>query len=84
MLDASRAVPGDDQPEGRPTFVMHHRAEYVAIRKVHSSPRQTVVSLETTANGGLRSSGVPRTCPSPSLLVRACWATFLSQRSRIH
>jgi 5-methyltetrahydrofolate--homocysteine methyltransferase len=50
VLDASRAVPVTTSllsVEGKPAFVAQHRADYEALRKVHSSPRQTVVSLET-------------------------------------
>jgi len=49
VLDASRAVPITTSllsDEGRPAFVAQNRAEYEAIRKAHSSPRQTVVSIE--------------------------------------
>ncbi len=50
VLDASRAVPVTTSllsDEGRPAFVVQHRADYEAIRKAHSAPRLTVVSLET-------------------------------------
>ena len=50
VLDASRAVPLTTSllsDEGKPAFVTQHRAEYEALRKAHSAPRQTVVSLET-------------------------------------
>ena len=50
VLDASRAVPVTTSllsDEGKPAFVAQHRAEYEALRKSHSAPRQTVVSLET-------------------------------------
>ena len=50
VLDASRAVPVTTSllsDEGKSAFVMRHRADYDAIRKAHSSPRLTVVSLET-------------------------------------
>ena len=50
VLDASRAVPVTTSllsEEGKQTFVEQHRAEYEAVRKAHSSPRQKVVSLET-------------------------------------
>ena len=50
VLDASRAVPVTTSllsVEGKSGFVAQHRADYEALRKVHSSPRQTVVSLET-------------------------------------
>jgi 5-methyltetrahydrofolate--homocysteine methyltransferase len=50
VLDASRAVPVTTSllsEEGKPAFVAQHRADYEALRKAHSSPRQKVVSLET-------------------------------------
>ena len=50
VLDASRAVPVTTSllsDEGKPAFVAQHRADYEALRKAHSAPRQTVVSLET-------------------------------------
>jgi 5-methyltetrahydrofolate--homocysteine methyltransferase len=49
VLDASRAVPVTTSllsEEGKPEFVVRHRADYEALRKAHSAPRQTVVSLE--------------------------------------
>ncbi|HZY73501.1 MAG TPA: methionine synthase [Edaphobacter sp.] len=50
VLDASRAVPVTTSllsDDGKEAFVAQHRAEYEALRKAHSSPRQSVVSLET-------------------------------------
>ena len=50
VLDASRAVPVSTSllsDEGKPAFVAQHRAEYEALRKVHSAPRLKGVSLET-------------------------------------
>jgi 5-methyltetrahydrofolate--homocysteine methyltransferase len=50
VVDASRAVPVTTSllsEEGKPGFVAQHRAEYEAVRKAHSSPRQKAVSLET-------------------------------------
>ncbi len=50
VLDASRAVPVTTSllsDEGKSAFVVQHRADYEAIRKAHSAPRLTVVSLET-------------------------------------
>jgi 5-methyltetrahydrofolate--homocysteine methyltransferase len=50
VLDASRAVPVTTSllsDEGKAAFVEHHRADYEALRKAHSAPRLTVVSLET-------------------------------------
>jgi len=49
ILDASRAVPVTTSllsDEGKPVFVAKHRADYEALRKAHSAPRQTAVSLE--------------------------------------
>jgi 5-methyltetrahydrofolate--homocysteine methyltransferase len=50
ILDASRAVPVTTSllsDEGKPAFVVQHRAEYEALRKAHAAPRQQVASLET-------------------------------------
>jgi 5-methyltetrahydrofolate--homocysteine methyltransferase len=49
ILDASRAVPVTTSllSEAKPEFVAQHRAEYEALRKAHTAPRQQVVSLET-------------------------------------
>jgi 5-methyltetrahydrofolate--homocysteine methyltransferase len=50
VLDASRAVPVTTSllsEEGKAEFVIRHRAEYEAIRKNHSAPKQSVVPLET-------------------------------------
>ncbi len=49
VLDASRAVPVTTSllsEDGKAEFVAQHRAEYEAVRKSHSAPRQQVVSLE--------------------------------------
>jgi 5-methyltetrahydrofolate--homocysteine methyltransferase len=50
VLDASRAVPVTTSllsDDGKDAFVVRHRAEYEAVRKAHSTPRQSVVSLKT-------------------------------------
>jgi 5-methyltetrahydrofolate--homocysteine methyltransferase len=50
VLDASRAVPVTTSllsDDGKSGFVAQHRAAYEALRKAHSAPRLTVVSLET-------------------------------------
>jgi len=50
VLDASRAVPVTTSllsDEGKPAFVTQHLADYEALRKAHSAPRQKAVSLET-------------------------------------
>ena len=49
ILDASRAVPVTTSllsEEGQSAFVAKHRADYEALRKAHSAPKLTVVSLE--------------------------------------
>jgi 5-methyltetrahydrofolate--homocysteine methyltransferase len=50
ILDASRAVPVTTSllsDEGKSAFVEQHRADYEALRKAHSAPKLSVVSLET-------------------------------------
>jgi 5-methyltetrahydrofolate--homocysteine methyltransferase len=50
VLDASRAVPVTTSllsDDGKSAFVAKHRADYEVLRKAHSAPRLTVVSLET-------------------------------------
>jgi 5-methyltetrahydrofolate--homocysteine methyltransferase len=49
VLDASRAVPVTTSllsPEGKPGFVAQHRADYENLRKIHSTPKHKLVSLE--------------------------------------
>jgi 5-methyltetrahydrofolate--homocysteine methyltransferase len=49
VLDASRAVPVTTSllsDDGKPAFVAQHRADYEALRKAHSAPKLSVVSLE--------------------------------------
>ena len=49
ILDASRAVPVTTSllsDQGKSAFVEQHRADYAALRKAHSAPKLTVVSLE--------------------------------------
>jgi 5-methyltetrahydrofolate--homocysteine methyltransferase len=49
ILDASRAVPVTTSllsDEGKTAFVEQHRADYAALRKAHSAPKLSVVSLE--------------------------------------
>jgi 5-methyltetrahydrofolate--homocysteine methyltransferase len=50
VLDASRAVPVTTSllsDDGKSAFVAQHRADYEALRKAHSAPRQQVVPLAT-------------------------------------
>jgi 5-methyltetrahydrofolate--homocysteine methyltransferase len=49
IVDASRAVPVTTSllsDEGKSAFVERHRADYEAIRRTHSAPRQAGVSLD--------------------------------------
>jgi 5-methyltetrahydrofolate--homocysteine methyltransferase len=49
ILDASRAVPVTTSllsDEGKSAFVAQHRVDYEALRKAHSAPKLSVVSLE--------------------------------------
>jgi 5-methyltetrahydrofolate--homocysteine methyltransferase len=49
VLDASRAVPVTSillSDDGKAAFVAKHRAEYEAVRKAYSAPRQKAVPLE--------------------------------------
>ena len=49
VLDASRAVPVTTSllsDAGKSAFVAQHRADYEALRKAHTAPRQTVISIE--------------------------------------
>jgi 5-methyltetrahydrofolate--homocysteine methyltransferase len=49
ILDASRAVPVTTSllsDEGKTAFVEQHRANYDALRKAHSAPKLSIVSLE--------------------------------------
>jgi 5-methyltetrahydrofolate--homocysteine methyltransferase len=69
VLDASRAVPVTTSllsEEGKPAFVAQHRAEYEALRKSHSAPRQTVVSLETARSRRTPIEWRTEDIPSPS------------------
>jgi 5-methyltetrahydrofolate--homocysteine methyltransferase len=50
VLDASRAVPVTTSllsDDGKAEFVAIHRADYEALRKVHSAPRQKLIALES-------------------------------------
>ena len=49
ILDASRAVPVTTSllsDAGKSAFVEQHRADYAALRKAHSAPKLTVISLD--------------------------------------
>ncbi|WP_348262021.1 methionine synthase [Telmatobacter sp. DSM 110680] len=50
IVDASRAVPATTSllsDDGKADFVAQHRAEYEAVRKAYSTPKQKTVSIET-------------------------------------
>jgi 5-methyltetrahydrofolate--homocysteine methyltransferase len=50
VMDASRAVPVTTSllsEDGKADFVTQHRADYDALRKAHSAPRQSIVPLAT-------------------------------------
>jgi len=49
ILDASRAVPVTTSllsDQGKSSFVAQHRADYEALRRAHSAPKLSVISLE--------------------------------------
>jgi 5-methyltetrahydrofolate--homocysteine methyltransferase len=49
VLDASRAVPVTTSllsEDGKAEFVKQHRADYEAIRKAHTAPKQSIVPLD--------------------------------------
>jgi len=69
VLDASRAVPVTTSllsDEGKPAFVAQHRVDYEALRKAHSAPRLTVVSLETARKRRTRIEWRAEDLPVPS------------------
>jgi 5-methyltetrahydrofolate--homocysteine methyltransferase len=69
VLDASRAVPVTTSllsDDGKEAFVAQHRAEYEAIRKTHSGPRQNVVSLATARARRTPIEWRPEDLPTPT------------------
>jgi 5-methyltetrahydrofolate--homocysteine methyltransferase len=69
VLDASRAVPVTTtllSDDGKSEFVIQHRADYEALRKAHSAPRQTVVSLETARSRRTLIEWRPEDLPAPA------------------
>ena len=69
VLDASRAVPVTTSllsDEAKPAFVAQHRAEYEALRKAHSAPRQKVVSLDTARARRTPIEWRPEDLPAPA------------------
>ena len=69
VLDASRAVPVTTSllsDEGKSAFVAQHRADYEALRKAHSAPRLTIVSLETARKRRTPIEWRPEDLPTPA------------------
>jgi 5-methyltetrahydrofolate--homocysteine methyltransferase len=69
VLDASRAVPVTTSllsDDGKAGFVAQHRADYEALRKAHSAPRQSVVSLETARSRRTPIEWRPEDLPTPA------------------
>ena len=69
VLDASRAVPVTTSllsHQGKSAFVAQHRADYEALRKAHSAPRQTVVSIETARKRRTPIEWRPEDLPTPA------------------
>jgi 5-methyltetrahydrofolate--homocysteine methyltransferase len=69
VLDASRAVPVTTSllsDDGKAGFVSQHRADYEALRKAHSAPRQTVVSLEIARSRRTPIKWRPEDLPTPA------------------
>ena len=69
IVDASRAVPVTTSllsDEGKSVFVAQHRADYEAVRKAHSAPKQTAVSLEIARSRRTPIVWRPEDLPAPS------------------
>ncbi len=69
ILDASRAVPVTTSllsEDGKADFVIQHRADYEALRKAHSAPRQQVVPLATARARRTPIEWRPEDLPAPS------------------
>ena len=69
VLDASRAVPVTStllSDDGKAVFVTQHRADYEAVRKAYSAPRQKGVSLEVARTRRTPIQWRAEDLPSPS------------------
>jgi 5-methyltetrahydrofolate--homocysteine methyltransferase len=69
VLDASRAVPVTTSllsDDGKPEFVAQHRASYEALRKAHSAPRLTIISLDAARARRTPIRWRPEDLPVPS------------------
>lgn len=68
VLDASRAVPVTTSllsEDGKEAFVEQHRADYEALRKTHSAPRQSIVPLEIARTRRTPIKWRPEDLPTP-------------------
>ncbi len=68
ILDASRAVPVTTtllNDADKLTFVAKHREEYEALRKAHSAPKQSVVSIEIARERRTPIQWCARDLPAP-------------------
>ncbi len=68
VLDASRAVPVTTSllsEDGKDAFVAEYRAEYEAVRKAHTAPKQSVVSLESARARRTPITWRPEDVPTP-------------------
>ncbi len=69
VLDASRAVPVTTSllsEDGKDAFVARHAAEYAALRKSHSAPKNKTVSIETARERRTPVEWRSEDIPSPS------------------
>ena len=71
VLDASRAVPVTTSllsEDGKAAFVEQHRAEYEAVRRAHSAPRQKVVPIEAARARRTPIDWRPEDIPVPAFI----------------
>ncbi len=69
VLDASRAVPVTTSllsEDGKAAFVAQHRADYEAIRKAHTAPKQSVVPLAEARTRRTPIQWRPEDLPTPA------------------
>jgi 5-methyltetrahydrofolate--homocysteine methyltransferase len=68
--------------DGKSTFIEKHRAEYDALRKAHTSPRQTVVSIETARSRRTPIQWRPEDIPAPAFTGVRVLQNFPLERLR--
>ena len=69
ILDASRAVPVTTSllsEDGREDFIAQHRADYESLRRAHSAPKLSVVSIETARSRRTPIDWRPEDIPTPA------------------